>query len=191
MIEGFRQLFLGEEHVCPWWFAYAFDNPVRWLIHRPERIFDGLVSEGQTVIDIGCGLGYFSLGLARMVGKSGRVIAVDLQEEMLERTRQRAARAGLADRIELRQARAERMGIAEKVSFALAFWMAHEVPDKAAFFREVLDILRLDAHFLLVEPKIHVSASQFDRTVEVAAMAGLKRCRTPRIGASRAALFVP
>jgi 2-polyprenyl-3-methyl-5-hydroxy-6-metoxy-1,4-benzoquinol methylase len=79
VIKGFRQLFLGEDHVCPWWFAYTFDNPLRRLIHPPVRIFEGLVQEGQTAVDIGCGMGYFTLGLARMVGQNGQVIAVDLQ----------------------------------------------------------------------------------------------------------------
>jgi ubiquinone/menaquinone biosynthesis C-methylase UbiE len=54
-------------HVCPWWLAYSFDNPLRRIFHKPEKIFASMVRPGMTVADIGCGMGYFSLGLARIV----------------------------------------------------------------------------------------------------------------------------
>jgi len=190
VIKGFRQLFLGEDHVCPWWFAYTFDNPFRRLIHPPEQLFEGLVREGQTAIDIGCGMGHFTLGLARMVGQSGQVIAVDLQEKMLGLVHQRAARAGLLDRIELRQAVAERLHVGEKVDFALAFWMVHEVPDKPQFFKAVTSILKPSAHFLLVEPKRHVTQAVFEQEVTQAQAAELIRVKYPPVAISRAALFV-
>ena len=51
------------------------------------------------VADIGCGMGYFSIALAALVGDAGTVIAVDVQQEMPDRTRKRAERAGVARRI--------------------------------------------------------------------------------------------
>jgi ubiquinone/menaquinone biosynthesis C-methylase UbiE len=190
VIKGFRQLFLGDDHVCPWWFAYTFDNPLRRLIHPPERLFEGLVREGQTAVDIGCGMGHFTLGLARMVGQSGQVIAVDLQEKMLALVRQRAARMGLLERIELRQAAAEQLRFDKKADFAMAFWMVHEVPDKLGFFGTVASILKPSAHFLLVEPKGHVTQAVFEQEVMQAQAAGLTQMKNPSIAISRAALFV-
>jgi len=72
-----RALYLGP-HTCPWWFGYTFDNPIRRLFHDPKAILGDYVAPGQTVVDIGCGLGYFSLALARLVGPGGRVIAVEV-----------------------------------------------------------------------------------------------------------------
>jgi ubiquinone/menaquinone biosynthesis C-methylase UbiE len=190
VIKGFRQLFLGEDHVCPWWFAYTFDNPLRRLIHPPARIFEGLVSEGQTAVDIGCGMGYFTLGLARMVGQSGQVIAVDLQEKMLGFVLQRAARAGLLDRIELLQSAAEQLDFKEKTDFVLAFWMVHEVPDKPRLFEAVASMLKPSAYFLLVEPRGHVTQAVFDEEVKQAQASGLLQVKNPSIAISRAALFV-
>jgi ubiquinone/menaquinone biosynthesis C-methylase UbiE len=189
MIEGFRQLFLGEDHVCPVWFAYTFDNPLRRMIHRPERLFAGLVHEGQTAIDIGCGIGHNTLGMARMVGETGRVIAVDLQKAMLAKVRQRADRAGMAARIAFHQANAQSIGLTEQVDFALAFWMVHEVPDKAAFFGELRGILKPDALFLMTEPKIHVTRETFEEEVALASDAGLKLVANPKVAVSWAALF--
>lgn len=189
MIEGFRQLFLGDEHTCPVWFAYTFDNPVRRLLHPPKRLFAGLVSEGQTALDIGCGMGHNALGLARLVGATGRVIAVDVQPGMLEVVRRRVERAGLAGRIELRQAQAGGMGLTERVDFALASWMVHEVRDKGALFREVRGLLKPEGRFLMTEPKVHVSAEAFEAEVGLALAAGLRVVGARRVALSRAVVF--
>ena len=50
-------------------------------------------------MDLGCGMGYFSIGMARLVGGKGKVIAVDLQQKMLDTMVKRASRSGVADRI--------------------------------------------------------------------------------------------
>ena len=65
---------MSPHHVCPWWLAYTFDNPLRRLIHKPEKIFDGLVQPGMTVMDVGCGMGYVTLGLAEIVGEGCRPV---------------------------------------------------------------------------------------------------------------------
>jgi putative membrane-bound dehydrogenase-like protein len=53
------------------------------------------VEPGMTVCDLGCGNGYHTLPIARKVGKEGRVLAVDIQPEMLEMLEDRAAREGI------------------------------------------------------------------------------------------------
>jgi ubiquinone/menaquinone biosynthesis C-methylase UbiE len=179
-----------NERVCPWWLAYTFDQPLRRLIHKPEKILGGLVLQEQTVLDIGCGMGFFSLGMARMVGEKGRFISVDLQKKMLEVLGRRAERAGLSSRIQLHQCQADRIGISEQVDFALSFWMVHEVPDKKAFLAEVLSLLKPGAYYLLVEPKMHVTAPAFQRTVEIARANGLTLCSEPSIRLSRSVLLV-
>ncbi len=53
------------------------------------------LKRGMTVCDMGCGNGYYTLKLAQMVGPEGRVLAVDIQPQMLEMLKERAERAGL------------------------------------------------------------------------------------------------
>jgi len=180
-----------NERVCPWWQAYMFDNPLRRLIHKPEKMLCGLVQEGQTVLDIGCGMGFFSLAMARMVGDRGRIISVDLQKRMLDTLGRRAERAGLRSRIQLHQCQSDRIGIDKQVDFALSFWMVHEVPDKKAFLTELRSLLKPGAHYLLVEPKMHVTASAFRQTVEIACATRMKPCSEPNISLSRSVLFLP
>jgi ubiquinone/menaquinone biosynthesis C-methylase UbiE len=179
-----------NERVCPWWYAYLFDHPLRRLIQKPEKILGGFVQPGQTVLDIGCGMGFFSLGMARLVGEKGRVISVDLQKKMLDALERRAKRAGLGSRIELHQCQPDRIGISTQVDFALTFWMVHEVPDKKAFLTEVHSLLKPCGHYLLVEPRMHVAAPAFQRTVEIACATGLKLCAEPAISLSRSVLFL-
>jgi ubiquinone/menaquinone biosynthesis C-methylase UbiE len=178
-------------HTCPWWFAYTFDNALRGLVHRPTEILGGLVQRGDTVVDVGSGLGFFTLAMAEMVGPEGKVISVDVQEQMLVRSRRRAERRGLADRIEFRHATHNGMGLSAAADFVLAFWMVHEVRDRMGFLAEVRSILRPTGHFLIAEPKGHVSPMLFARITDVARDAGflVKEGRDVRF--SRSILCVP
>ncbi|MDZ7289496.1 MAG: class I SAM-dependent methyltransferase [candidate division KSB1 bacterium] len=178
-----------DEHVCPWWFAYTFDHRFRRLIHQPEKMLNGLVRDGHTVIDIGCGMGFFAIAMAKMVGESGRVIAVDLQAKILEVLQRRARKSGVLSRIHLHQCEQDRLGISEPVDFALAFWMVHEVPDTKNLLRQVRALLKPKAHFLVVEPKIHVPHARFKQIVDSACEVGLKIDSEPQVAMSRAVVF--
>ena len=96
-------------HVCSWRHVKTFDNFLRPLVHNPLKMFSPYVQPGARVLDVGCGAGFASLGLARLVGARGTVVAVDLQAEMLAMVRLRATKAGLADRISLHQCRPENL----------------------------------------------------------------------------------
>ena len=85
--------------VCPHWVGYLLASPLRRLFHNPRKILGPYVEPGMTVLDIGCAMGFFSLPLARMIGKRGKVVCVDAQENMLVSLQKRARKAGLADRI--------------------------------------------------------------------------------------------
>jgi len=178
-----------EQHVCPWWFAYSFDNPLRRLVHRPEKLLSGWVRPGMTVLDIGCGIGHFSIGMARMVGSGGRVIAADLQAPALAIVERRARRAGFANRITTRRCGADSCDVTGPLDFALAFWMLHETPSAEAVCRQIAGALSPSGRFLVAEPVFHVSSADFEAELSAAARAGLTLIDRPRIRVSRAALF--
>jgi ubiquinone/menaquinone biosynthesis C-methylase UbiE len=178
-----------SSRICSWKIAFALDNPIRRLIHDPKKILGGYIEPGQTVLDLGCGPGTFSLAMAKMVGESGKVIAVDVQEEMLQIVREKAAQQGLESRIVTHKSDPDRIGISEKVDFALAFYMVHEVPSAEAFLGEIVSILKPKGKLLVVEPKMHVSATAFEKTIEVARQAGLSPISEPKIFFSRSKLF--
>ena len=61
------------------------------------------VVEGMTILEPGCGMGFWTLDAARLAGPDGRVVAVDLQPRMLAALKQRAEKTRIVDRIELRE----------------------------------------------------------------------------------------
>lgn len=65
---------------------------------RPEALLDSLeIPKGALVADLGAGAGYFTWRLAQRVGSEGKVIAVDVQHEMLDRTAQELKRRNVSN----------------------------------------------------------------------------------------------
>lgn len=176
--------------VCPWWCAwFSIDNPLRRLVHDPQRIVGPYVQPGMTVLDVGCGTGWFSIPMARMVGDQGRVMAVDLQEQMLGMLRRRAERAGVAGRIQLHKCEQDRLGIAVQADFALAFAMVHEVPDQRRLLGEIQSCLKPGGKLLLGEPPLHVSGKKFANEVAISREVGFKLVEEPGVRWCRAVVL--
>lgn len=140
-------------------------------------------------MDVGCGMGYFSIGLAKIVGKYGKVIAVDLQEEMLSILTKRAEKAGVKNQIHIHKCEAADIGIYKDVDFILAFWMVHETPDPFLFFRQLASILKPNGKLLVAEPKMHVTADRFQKIVSLAEKSGLHINTQISIAFSRAVVL--
>lgn len=111
----------------------------------------GGVRAGQVVVDLGAGPGFFTLPAARMVGKDGRVYAVDVAPSMLEVCAQRAEEAGLRNietvhsaetHVPLPDATADRVMIA---------YVLHEADDVAALLGEAARLLRPGGEILVAE----------------------------------------
>jgi len=189
MISGGERKRDMAKRVCPWWVGYLLVSPIRRWLQDPEKILSPYITEGMTVLDIGPGMGFFTIPAARMVGESGTVIAIDVQERMLKTLRKRAEKAGVAGRVVTRICEPNSIGISEPIDLCLAFNVVHEVPDPRAFFSQIKEILKPTGRLLLSEPRGHVSEKEFQGTLTLAAAAGLKVIGKPKIGRSRSALL--
>lgn len=170
--------------LCPVWAGYLLVNPLRKLFQNPTKILAPHVRAGMTTLDIGPGMGFFSLPMAELAGPSGRVVCVDLQPGMLRALDKRATEAGLAGRIETRVCSTDSLKIddlAGRVDFILAFAVVHEIPDHPRLFRELAAALAPEGRILLSEPSGHVSPAAFAKTLEEAEKAGLTPIERPRI----------
>lgn len=181
-----------NHRVCPWWLGYLLASPLRRLLQDPDEIVRPYVKEGMSVLDVGCGMGFFSLPLAKLVGQTGKVVCVDLQEKMIKGLLRKALKAGLSDRIDARICRQDSLGvndIAGEINFALAFALVHEAPDKERLFAEIYNAMKQTGELLVAEPRGHVSKPDFEKTVSIAQGAGFEILRDLKIQRSRAVLL--
>ena len=175
-------------HTCPWWLGYFLISPLRRLIEDPSAIVLPLVVPGQQVLELGPGLGYFSLPVAKALGPSGRLVCVDVQRAMLDRLRRRLAKARLLERSELRLATHEDSGfdgLDGRVDLALALHVVHETASPTATIAALARTLRPAGRLLIVEPPGHCSRELFRAEEAAADAAGLCRIPHPRLPGRR------
>lgn len=175
---------MSEVNVCPWWIGYFLISPLRKIMQNPNKILSPYIKQGNTVLDIGSGMGYFSLEMCKLVGDNGKVYCVDLQEKMLNNLIKRAKKRNLDHRIETIQNELTTLKLdhlKETFDFALVFAVVHEVGDTQKFFRELYDALKPNAKVLIAEPKGHVKYDNFLSSMEIAKKRGFKLLSEPNI----------
>lgn len=175
--------------ICPVEKAGSLDNRIRRWLQNPKKILRPYIKEGMTVLDFGCGPGFFSVELARMVGESGRVIAADLQEGMLHKLRDEIKVTEIENRITLHKCEENKIGVSERVDFILAFYVVHEVPEKEKLFTEFAAMLKPSGQVLIVEPPFHVSNKAFEETIKKANAAGFTEVERPKVMFNKAVIL--
>jgi len=178
-----------KHHVCPVKIAGSLDNRFRRWIQNPRKILGPFIKEGMTVLDLGCGPGYFTVDMAHMVGESGRVFAADLQEGMLQKLKNKLHETEIEKRITLHKCDEDKIGLSEKVDFVLAFYMVHEISHQKMFFEEIESILKPNGLAFIVEPPFHVSQAAFEETIRKAQDAGLNPVEMPKVLFSKAVIL--
>ena len=181
-----------ENHLCPWYLGYVLASPVRRFYQNPEKLLNSYLKEGMKVLEVGPGMGFFSLPMARIVGESGRIFCIDVQEKMLQSLRRRAVRANLHSRIEMHlcgESSLQIDNLAGSIDFALAFAVVHEVPDQKLLFKEICASLKKDGLLLISEPKGHVSEGEFEKTLSLTQTNGMEKVDSPNIRGSYSAVL--
>lgn len=180
------------QHVCPWWMGYLLANPLRKLIQNPFKIVAPHIQQNMKVLDIGCGMGFFSIPMARLVGDTGKVYAVDMQYKMLKGLKKRAYKAGVIHCIETRECQVASLGLEDlksQIGFALLFAVIHEVPDPKKVFSEIFSVLKSKGSVLFAEPAGHVSFEQYELSLQIAKNCGFNVAEKLTIRNSHAVLL--
>lgn len=179
-----------RNRVCPVELSNSLDSKIRRWLQNPHTILAPYLKEGLTALDIGCGPGFFSIELAKMVGSKGKVVAADLQQGMLDRLQDKISGTDLEGRIKLVKCDKDNINVSEPVDFILTFYMVHEVPDKGGFFKQLNKILAKQGQYLLVEPKLfHVSKQEFHSTLKLAEENGFEVRQGPKLPFSWSAIL--
>ena len=178
-----------SKRVCPVEIAGGLDNFVRRLLQNPRKILKPYIGKGMTVLDFGCGPGFFSTEIAKMLFDSGKVIAADLQDGMLEKVRTKIRGTELEQRIVIHKCQDDKVGVTEKVDFVLAFYVIHEVPNQDKLFEELKSILKPSGKIYIIEPNFHVSKTLFEDMVKRLKAIGFEELERPKIFFSRTVLI--
>jgi len=127
-------------------------RPEREAEEQPEKALDALnLKPGMVVADIGAGVGYMSIRMARRVGPSGKVYANDLQPDMLDRLRQNAAKAGIANVVTVVGDVADPKLPANTMDLVLLVDVYHEFSQPQQMLRKIRETLKADGRLVLLE----------------------------------------
>lgn len=146
--------YLGRRLAPPmgWQGADWLERPEREDEEKPEHVLDVIgVARGSVVADVGTGSGYFAVRLARRVGPSGRVLATDLQPEMLAMLRARAGDAGLANVEPLLATPGDAKLPRAALDLVLMVDVYHELPDPVGTLAQTHASLAASGRLALVE----------------------------------------
>ena len=176
-----------DSYVCPAELSGFLDTVFRRLFQNPEKILKPYIKKDMVVLDIGCGPGFFTIEISKLLKKSGKVIAADLQEEMLLKLKDKINREKL-NNIKLHKTEKSSINLNEKVDFILVFFMLHEVPNQKTFLEELKGLLNKDGKILISEPKFHVKKEDFEKSTKIMKDSGFKIIEEPKIFFSRSVL---
>jgi len=127
-------------------------SPERRQWQNPDGVFEALgLDQGMTVADIGAGPGFFTLPAAAKVGPTGKVYALDVAPEMLDRLRERAMAEAITN-VETLVSRENEFPLPDaSVDVALVANVLHETVEPVSFLREIARVLRPGAVLGVVE----------------------------------------
>jgi ubiquinone/menaquinone biosynthesis C-methylase UbiE len=130
----------------------VLDDPKRFLFENPDAILSEVgVDSGQVVADIGCGTGFFTLPLAKLVGKQGKVYALDTHPTMIKELRKRTKNLKQVKPIHSQE---NRFPLEDgSLDFALLVNMIHELENWRLFLKEVRRILKPEGKICVVDWK--------------------------------------
>jgi len=128
------------------------DNPERRKILPPEVTLEKLLlQKGDIVADVGCGIGYFSIPAALIVGEMGKVYAMDISGEMLREVQERASGNNVAN-IEIVKTMENSLIVAdESITYAFICNVLHETENVSNFLEEVKRVLAGEGKVAIIE----------------------------------------
>ena len=166
-----------QELPCPSWLGWMveMDNPFT-EVNRAAIIVEHLGLElGMRVLDAGCGPGRLTLPLAAAVGPQGQVFALDIQEEMLSRTRGKVLSAGLDNVEYIRAGLGEGKLPSEHFDRALLVTVLGEIPDQASALQEIYRALKPGGILSVTEVIFDPHFQRQARVEQLAEAAGFRK----------------
>lgn len=128
------------------------DRPEREQQENPAKVMDALeLHSGDVAADLGAGTGYFTFRMAPVVGPTGRVLAVDIQDEMLNALRKRASTLNVSNVEVIKASETDPHLPANAVDLVLFVDVYHELSYPFEVMSKVRDSLKPGGRVVFVE----------------------------------------
>jgi len=127
-----------------------YDENLRDVIIQKANI-----KTGNIVLDIGCGTGFLSLGVAKAVGKNGKAMGIDISEEMMKKAKENLSMAGFSN-IEFRVGDAENIPLEDNsVDLVVGNMVLHHCPNPESAIEEMARVLKPKGRLVLADMEEH------------------------------------
>lgn len=143
----------------------------------------------MTVLDLGCGTGYFTTEIAKQLNDSGKVIASDVQQEMLNILSKKIENSEYKHRIELHHSNERNLDFDEKFDFILAFYSFHEMEFLDNIIKRIQETSTHQTKILIAEQKFHVPKRKFESFIKKMELNKFRIKEMPKIFLSRAVIM--
>jgi ubiquinone/menaquinone biosynthesis C-methylase UbiE len=162
---------------CPAWLGWMveMDNPFTKINRAAMIIEDSGIQQGMTVADIGCGPGRVTIPVAQKVGLSGQVVAVDIQEEMLNKVKEKAQKAHLNNIMFLQTGVGEGRLESNKFDRILLVSVLGEIPNQKAALQEIFNALKPGGILSITETVFDPHYQRFNAVQTLAEQVGFKQ----------------
>jgi len=128
------------------------DNPKRREILPPKETLErlGLMAE-DTMADVGCGIGYFTLPAAKIINKENKIYALDILDEMLDEVKNKSKELKLENIVAVKTAEYDLKLEDKSVSFVIMVNVLHEIEDKIRILKEIHRILKPGGRIAVID----------------------------------------
>lgn len=185
-----KLLNIDSHAVCPATGSSGLDSSLRRKLQNPAKFLKPYIHPGMNVLDMGCGRGFCTFDMARMLDGNGSITALDLQQKMLDILQNKMQNSDLEKLIRLYKCEQNDMGLhGETFDFILLFYMFHEMPNHETVLNNLKTLLKPNGKILISEPKIHVPKNDFERTKTLVKQMKFTILDEPKIFFSRSILF--
>ena len=169
--------------------ANALESRLRLLLQNPRSILKRYIHSGMTVLDLGCGTGYFTLEIAKLLEKKGKVIATDVQKGMLDILMHKLGNTELQKQVQIHKNQENTLNLTDKVDFVFAFYSLHEMRCLDCIINEIRLLLKPEGEIFIAEQKFHVPKTTFIKIIEKMNANGFEITRQPNVFLSRAVVM--
>lgn len=142
----------GGPSTCGALKRFLYEHPGRDGWQKPEQVVAALaLAPGAQVADLGSGGGYFTFPLAEAVGATGRVYAVDVDDDLLAYLAEQAEERGLAQIVTVRAGQSDPGLAVESADLIFLSNVFHHLPEPAVYFANARKLLRPGGRVAIVE----------------------------------------